>query len=83
MNNAERIITQSNMHVSNINRSLKDIKLEICTNFIHSDNKSIIITTNKIVLTLDIETIKKYMKNLNNVDLNEVISPRLPNWNLT
>ena len=67
------------MHVSNINRSLKDIKLEICTNFIHSDNKSIIITTNKIVLTLDIETIKKYMKNLNNVDLNEVISPRLPN----
>ena len=38
MNNAERVITQSNMHVSNINRLLKDIKSEISADFIHSNN---------------------------------------------
>jgi len=70
-------MAQSNVHVSNINYSLKDIKLEICTDFICSDNNGIIITTNKVVSTLDMNTIQKYMKNLNNVDSNEVMSLRL------
>jgi len=64
--------------MSNINCLLKGIKSEICTDFIHSNNRGIIITTNKVTFGLDINTIEKYMKNLNNIDLNEVISPRLP-----
>jgi len=54
--------------MSNINYLLKDIKLEICTDFIWSNNNGIIITTNKIVSTSNMKTIEKYMKNLNNVD---------------
>jgi len=64
--------------VTNINQLLKNIKSENYADLIHSDNREIIITTNKVVLTLDINTIKKYMKNLNDVDSNEVMSPRLP-----
>jgi len=64
--------------VANINQFLKSIKSENYADLIHSDNREIIITTNKVVLTLDMNTIKKYMKNLNDVDLNEVMSPRLP-----
>ena len=64
--------------MANINQFLKSIKSENYADLIHSDNREIIITTNKVVLTLDMNTIKKYMKNLNDVDLNEVMSPRLP-----
>ena len=76
-NNTERVIVQSNIHISNINRLLKDIKSEIYANFICSNKRSIILTTNNITSTLDMQTIEKYIKNLNNIDSNEIISPRL------
>jgi len=63
--------------VLSINHLLKDIKSEICVDFICSDNRRIINTTKKVVSTLNINIIEKYMKNLNNVNLNKVISLRL------
>jgi len=33
-NNIERVIVQLNIHVANINRLLKDIKLEVSVDFI-------------------------------------------------
>lgn len=77
-NNAKRVIAQFNVYISNINRSLKDIKSEIIINFIRSDNKGIIITTNKVVATLDLNIVEKCLKNLNNIDSSDVMSPRLP-----
>ena len=53
---------------------LKDIKSEICVDFICSDNRRIINTTNKVASALNINIIEKYM---NNVNLNKVISHRL------
>jgi len=76
-NNAERVIVQSNTHMSNINRLLKDIKSEIYADFICSNNRDIIITTNNVASTLGMETIEKYIKNLNNIDSNEIMNPRL------
>jgi len=63
--------------MSNINRLLKDIKSEIYADFICSNNRDIIITTNNVASTLGMETIEKYIKNLNNIDLNEIMNPRL------
>jgi len=63
--------------MSNINRLLKDIKLEIYADFICSNNRDIIITTNNVASTLGMETIEKYIKNLNNIDSNEIMNPRL------
>ena len=76
-NNVKRIIVQSDVHIANINWFLKGIKSEIYTDFIHSNNKRIIITTNKVMSTLDINTIEKYIKNLNDIDLNKVMNSRL------
>ena len=69
MNNVERVMDQSNAHVANINRLLKDIKSEICADFICSDNKGIVTTTNKIASASDINTIEKYMKNFEDTNL--------------
>ena len=77
-NNVERIMAKAHAHVSNINKLLKGVKSEILVDFIHSDNKRLLITTNKVVATSDLITIKKYVKEFNNIDLNDIISSRLP-----
>jgi len=77
LNNVNRIITKSNEHIININRSLKKIKFNISVDYIWSDNWGIVITTNRVIAKLDIKIIEKYMKDLNNINLAEVIKPRL------
>jgi len=58
-NNFEAIVLQANVHISNINRLLKDMKFEVSANFICSDNKDIIITTNKAVAFSDLSISRK------------------------
>ena len=60
LDNIERVIVQFNIHMLNINCSLKDIKLEICTNFICSNNREII----KVASALDMNTIEKIYKEM-------------------
>ena len=74
INNAERVMLQSNVYIININRLLKDVKSEISADYIHSDNKRIVITTNKAAIFSDLNIMEKYIKELNNVDLNNVMN---------
>jgi len=49
----------------------------VAVDFIRPDNKGIIVTTNKVAATSDLKVIEDYMKNLNDIDSNDVMSPRL------
>ena len=71
-NSIERVMAQLNVHVTYINRSLKDIKSEVVVDSIRSNNKSIVVTT------LDLNIIEEYIKNLNDVNSSDVMSSRLP-----
>ena len=75
--NSNRFIVLSNKHVANINREFKNIKLDIIANFIWVNHKRLVITTNKIMSTLDFNTIEKYIKNIDVINSNEVMGPRL------
>ena len=75
--NSERFMVLSNKHISNINRTLKNIKLDIMTDFIQANNRRLIITTNKVIVISDLTTIENYIKNIDIANSNEVISPRL------
>jgi len=77
MNNVERIIIQTNTHIFNINRTFKEVKSDISTDYICSNNREIIITTNKVAVFLDLSIVEKYIKELNDVDSNNVMSSRL------
>jgi len=77
MKNSERVIVQANKHITNINRLLKGVKSKIFANYIYFDNKGIVITTNKIIVSSDLNIVEKYMKELNDVDLNDIMSLRL------
>ena len=78
LENTKKFIKDTNSHVTNINRALKNIKLDIAADFIQLDNKEVIITTNKIASTLDLQTIERYIININNIESNQVEAPRLP-----
>ena len=62
----------------NISRALKKIKSDIMANFIWIDSRELIITTNKVTSSLDLNTIEKYIKNVNVIDSDNIMAPRLP-----
>ena len=77
-NNRAKFITLSNLHITNLNKTLKNIKSDFIADFFREDQHGIIIITNKIVLTLELQTIEKYMKNINNMDTNNISTLHFP-----
>ena len=76
-NSRAKFIVLSNLHITNLNRALKNIKSNVITDFIREDQYSIIITTNKIMSNLELKTIEKYMKNIN-MNTNNISTSCLP-----
>ena len=76
--NKKNFIKESSVHISNINRALKNIKIEVMINFVRLDSNSIIIMINKVTLTSELQTIKNYVKNTNHINTDGVKIPRLP-----
>ena len=66
------------MHIININCALKNIKLNIIVDFIHSNDKGIVIITNNVVSPSDLQEIKKYVRNSLTTDIEQISTPRLP-----
>ena len=76
--NAELIINLAYIHISNVNKCLKFSKSNIITDFICVTNNGIIITMNKPANILDLSTIKKYLKSIENVNSDSIEGPCLP-----
>ena len=75
---AKHYTKDSSMHIININHALKNIKLNIIADFICSNNKGIIITTNNVVSPLDLQEIKKYVKNSLITDVKQISTSKFP-----
>ena len=75
--NTELIINSAHIHISNINKCLKNSKSDIFADFIRFNVNGIIIMTNKPASDLDLLTIKKYLKNVQNVNPDSIESPCL------
>jgi len=76
--NARKYMKDASIHVININRALKSIKLGIIPDFIKLDDKGIIISTNNIANPSDLQEIKRYVKNFLVVEEDQIEFPRLP-----
>ena len=75
--NKKNFMEKSNVHVTNINRTLKNIKSEVMVNFVWVETSGIVIVTNKFASSLDLQIIKNYIKNANHINADEVEVPRL------
>jgi len=67
----------SSEHITNIDRTLENIKSDIFADFVHTDHKDLIITTNNVISWLDLSTIKKYIKNIDAIESNDIITSYL------
>jgi len=76
--NVELIVNSAHIHVSNVNKCLKNSKSDTFADFIQSNINGIIIMTNKPASNLDLSIIKKYLKNIQNVNPDSIESPHLP-----
>ena len=70
--NTELIINLASSNITNINKCLKNTKSDIIAVFIHLTNNGVIITTNKQANMSNLLIIKKYMKNINNINLDNI-----------
>ena len=73
--NAELIINSANQQITNINKSLKEIKSDITVDFICIINNRVIITTNKPANTSNLKIIEKCIKNVSNINSDAIESP--------
>ena len=65
-------------HVANINRLLKNAKLEVAMDYIKSDPIGLSIITNKVALQLDLQIIGQYIKKSKDINELQVEEPHLP-----
>ena len=70
--NKAKFMESSNAHITNLNRALKNIKSEVMADFFCMEQIDITIVTNKVILSLNLQTIKIYIKNTNYIDLDKV-----------
>ena len=79
MNNrlAKNFLKDSSMHITNINHALKNILSNTILDFIHTNDKEIVITSNNVFLPSDLQKIKRYVKSALSTDVEQILSPRL------
>ena len=78
IDNARKYIKDSSTHIININRALKSIKSNIMADFIRINDKGIIISTNNVASSLDLQEIEKCVKNSLVAEADQIKFPRLP-----
>ena len=76
--NTELIINSASSNIANINKCLKNAKSVIIADFICLTNDGVIITTNKPANMSNLSIIEKYMKNINNINSDNIDCPCLP-----
>jgi len=76
--NAELIVNSAHIHTTNVNKCLKNSNSNIVADFIRFNVNGIIITTNKPASDLNLSTIEKYLKSMQNIIPESIESPRLP-----
>jgi len=76
--NIIKFMKNSDTHIINLNRNLRNTKSEVLVYFIHSDPVGIMVVTDKVSQPSNLITIKKYIKNLESIDSTQVDTPCLP-----
>jgi len=70
-------MASSSSYVVNLNKAFKNIKSEVIVNYVCSEPIAITIVTNKIVLSLDLQVIENYVKNVENINSEDIKTLRL------
>ena len=70
--NRNKFMESLSSYITNLNRMLRSIKLEVMADFVGFNHTEIMIVTNKIITSLDLQNIEKYVKEIYQIDLEKV-----------
>ena len=62
-------------HIANLNNVLKNIKSDVIADFVYMDQAGITIVINGVTVSLDLQTIERYVKNTNQINSDNVKTP--------
>ena len=75
--NANKFMASASNHIANINRALKNIKLDILANYVQQKSTGVTIITNKVASFSNLQTIENIVENMENINSEDIESPRL------
>ena len=76
--NSKKFMVDLSAYISNINKAFKNIKSEVKADFIQVEQSGIVIVANKVAAQLDFQTIEQYVKNTNQIEVDNVKMLCLP-----
>ena len=71
-NNTEKFMSALDDHVANLNYILKGIKSDTIVDFIWTDYRDLIITSNKVMSPSNISIINNYIKKCDNINVKDI-----------
>ena len=70
--NKSKFIALLSKHIASLTSILKGIKLEVMADFACTNQHGITITINKMASSLDLQTLKKYVKYTDHIDSKDI-----------
>jgi len=76
--NSNKFMGLVSIYITNINRTLKNIKSSILVDYAQRDSTGVVIITNKVALSSNLQTIENVIKNVENINSDNIKIPWLP-----
>jgi len=76
--NVDNIMVFSANHITNINKMLKTVKSKVMIDYIHPETTKVTIISNMVTSQSDLQVMKRYVKNIENIILDNIQVLRLP-----
>ena len=76
--NISSFMKNSSAHITNLNKLLRNAKMEVAVDFIRSDPIRLVIVTNKIAVQSDLQIINQYVKKSDDINELQMEEPCLP-----
>jgi len=70
--NSNEFMSSTSIYIANINSAFKNIKLSIFADYVQRDSTGVVIVTNKVALLSDLQTIENVVKNVENINLDNI-----------
>ena len=70
--NINKIMVPLSVHISNINRVLRNIKSKVMVDYIQLETTRVTIVTNSMTLLSNLQIIKNYVKNIKNITSEDI-----------
>ena len=75
--NANKFMASASNYIANINKALKNIKLDVLADYVQQESTGVTIIIYKVASPSNLQTIENVVKNMENINSKDIESPKL------